>query len=134
VHRRALPDLGAEKGMSTMNMSRWAKRHGIPLRERGGPSHTANIDAAKAADNAHVLLRTVLAQIGGAERLARFAATVAYPSVTAAASAIGLCQPSLARPNRPIGSRTRRLTADPSRTWPPYDADRLGHARTAGLQ
>ena len=30
VHRRTLPDLAAEKGMTTMNMSRWAQRHAHP--------------------------------------------------------------------------------------------------------
>lgn len=48
LNRRTLPELAAEKGMSTMNMSRWAKHHGIPLRGRGGPSHTATVNAAKA--------------------------------------------------------------------------------------
>ncbi|HUO39872.1 MAG TPA: LysR family transcriptional regulator [Mycobacterium sp.] len=95
VRRRALPDLAAEKGMSTMNMSRWAKAHGIPLRGRGGPSHTANIKAAKDAHDAPKILRRALVAIGGAERLRRFAAASAYPTLTAAATALGLHQPVL---------------------------------------
>lgn len=95
VHQRALPDLAAEKGMSTMNMSRWAKVHGIPLRGRGSPSHTANIDAALAAKDAPALLRPALTSIGGAERLSRFAAAANYSTVTAAAAALGLHQPVL---------------------------------------
>ncbi len=95
VHRRALPDLAAEKGMSTANMSRWAKTHGIPLRGRGGPSHSANINAAQAARNAPALLRPALTTIGGAERLSRFAAAANYSTVTAAAAALGLNQPVL---------------------------------------
>jgi hypothetical protein len=95
VHRRALPDLAAEKGMSTANMSRWAMTHGIPLRGRGGPSHTANINAAEAARNAPAILRPALTTIGGAERLSRFAAAANYSTVTAAAAALGLNQPVL---------------------------------------
>jgi hypothetical protein len=39
THRRPLTELAAEKGMSVMNMSRWAHIHGIPLRGPGGASH-----------------------------------------------------------------------------------------------
>lgn len=95
VNSRALPDLAAEKGMSTMNMSRWAKVHGIALRGRGGPSHTASINAAKAAQDAPKVLRPVLVEIGGAERLSRFVAASGFPTVTAAAKTLGLCQPVL---------------------------------------
>lgn len=49
----------------------------------------------KPADDAPVLIRAALAQIGGAERLSRFAAVSDYPSVTAAASALKLQQPVL---------------------------------------
>ena len=38
---RALPDIAKEAGMSTANIARWAKRHAIPLRGRGGGSHRA---------------------------------------------------------------------------------------------
>jgi DNA-binding transcriptional LysR family regulator len=41
------------------------------------------------------LLRPALAQVGGTERLSRFAAVSDYPSVTAAASALKLHQPVL---------------------------------------
>jgi hypothetical protein len=95
TNRRALPELAAEKGMSTMNISRWAKIHEIPLRQRGGPSHTANINAAKAAQNAPEILRPALTHIGGAQRLSRFAAASVYPTLTAAAAALGLNQPVL---------------------------------------
>jgi hypothetical protein len=40
-HRRTLPDLAHETGMSTANMARWAKTHDISLRQRGGGSHNA---------------------------------------------------------------------------------------------
>lgn len=41
TNRRALPELAAEKGMSTANMARWAKTHQIELRGRGGAGRTA---------------------------------------------------------------------------------------------
>ncbi|MCH9733545.1 MAG: TniQ family protein [Actinomycetia bacterium] len=92
INQRTLPELAAEKGMSTMNMSRWAKCYGIPLRGRGGPSHAAAIAAVKTADNAPPLLKTALRVNGGEKRLARFAAASRYPSVTAAAAELGLSQ------------------------------------------
>lgn len=93
VHkRRTLPDLAAEKGMSTANMARWAHRHQIPLRGRGGPSHTATLIAGKAAESAPALLRPALIGIGGAERLTRFAAASQYPTVTKAAAALKIRQ------------------------------------------
>lgn len=91
-HQRTLPELDTEKGMSTANMARWAHHHQIPLRSRGGPSHTATLTADKAARSAPALLRPALAGIGGAERLARFAAASQYPTVTAAAAALGIHQ------------------------------------------
>lgn len=37
---RSLPDIAEEAGMSTANMARWARRHAIPMRGRGGGIHT----------------------------------------------------------------------------------------------
>lgn len=91
-HRRTLPELAAEKGMSTANMARWAHHHQIPLRSRGSPSHTATLIAGKAAGRAPALLRPALVGIGGAERLARFAAASRYPTVTNAAAAMKINQ------------------------------------------
>lgn len=104
VHRRTLPDLAAEKDMSTANMSLWAKTHGIPLRGRGSPSHTPNINAAKAAQNAPVILLPALTSIGGAERLSRFAAAANYSTVTSAAAALGLCPTVLQRQIARLGA------------------------------
>ncbi len=73
-------------------MARWAHHHQIPLRSRGGPSHTATLTAGKAARSAPPLLRPALAGIGGAERLARFAVASQYPTVTKAAAAMKLHQ------------------------------------------
>ena len=69
VHRRTLPELAAEKGMSTMNMSLWAQRHGIQRRPRGEASKAANLEAAKQGKQAPAILRPALNQIGGAARL-----------------------------------------------------------------
>ena len=89
-HRRTLPELAAEKNMSTANMARWAHQHQIPLRSRGSPSHIEMRMAHTAADTAPALLRPVLVGISGTERLTRFAAASRYPSITAAAAALGI--------------------------------------------
>lgn len=83
--RRALPDIAKEVGMSTPNMARWAKTHAIPMRARGGPSHSASLAAQSAGTEAPELIRPALAGIGGWERLQRFAAAARYPTLTLAA-------------------------------------------------
>ncbi|MBE5441039.1 TniQ family protein [Mycobacteroides abscessus] len=49
---RSLPDIADEAGMSTANMARWARRHAIPMRGRGGGSHTARPSADRTATRA----------------------------------------------------------------------------------
>ena len=88
--RRALPDIAEEAGMSTANMARWAKTHAIPMRGRGGPSHSANLAAQRAVAEAPELIRPALAGIGGWERLQRFAAASGYATLTVAAEALGV--------------------------------------------
>ncbi|WP_225448520.1 LysR family transcriptional regulator [Streptacidiphilus sp. P02-A3a] len=91
VHqRRTLPDLAREKGMSTANMARWAKTHNITLRSRGGASHSQTLRAADEAHRAPRILRLALNGHGANERLNRFAAASAYPSLGAAAAGLGL--------------------------------------------
>ncbi|WP_338671511.1 hypothetical protein V1460_00795 [Streptomyces sp. SCSIO 30461] len=51
VHRRTLPDLARETGMSTANMARWAHTHNIPLRPRGGASHNVALRARDRAQS-----------------------------------------------------------------------------------
>ena len=92
VHRRTLPDLAAEKGMTAMNMSRWAQRHGIPRRPPGLASTAANLKTTDDAEQAPELLRPALRQIGGAARLNRFETVLRYPTLTAAAADLGLRQ------------------------------------------
>ncbi|MEU9808569.1 TniQ family protein [Mycobacterium sp. NPDC050853] len=92
INGRTLPDLAAEKGMSTANMARWAKVHGIELRGRGGRSHSASMEALKAARHAPEILRPALDQIGGHERLARFVAASRFPTLTSAAQQLSIAQ------------------------------------------
>ncbi|MEV6588435.1 helix-turn-helix domain-containing protein [Streptomyces acidicola] len=91
VHcHRTLPDLAREKGMSTSNMARWAKTHSIPLRPRGSASHNQALRAADEAGRAPRILRPALTGRGASERLSRFAAASAHPSLSASAAALGL--------------------------------------------
>lgn len=91
VHRRrTLPDLARENGMSTANMARWAHVHNIPLRPRGGASHSQALRAADQAHRAPRILRPALSGQGASERLSRFAAASAYPGLSAAANGLGL--------------------------------------------
>lgn len=90
--RRALPDIAEETGMSTANMARWAKTHAIPLRARGGASHSTTLAAERAADLAPDLIGPALAGIGGRERLERFAAATRYSTLTVAADKLGVHQ------------------------------------------
>ncbi|MEV7078585.1 LysR family transcriptional regulator [Streptomyces sp. NPDC093516] len=91
VHRRrTLPDLAREAGMSTANMARWAKTHNVPLRPRGGSSHSKALRATDQASRAPRILRPALGGQGARERLSRFAAASAYPSLGAAARGLGL--------------------------------------------
>lgn len=90
--RRALPDIAQEAGMSTANMARWAKTHTIPMRPRGGVSHSSTLAAENLADEAPELIRPALTGIGGRERLERFAAASRYPTLTVAAGRLGVGQ------------------------------------------
>jgi hypothetical protein len=89
TERRTLPDIAAECGMSTTNMALWARKHGIPMRSRGGPSHRANLHAKALGEKAPKLLRPALDGVGGWERLQRFAAATRYPTLSIAAEQLG---------------------------------------------
>lgn len=90
--RRALPDIAQDAGMSTANMARWAKTHAIPMRGRGGGSHSSTLAAERAAAQAPELIRPALGRIGGKERLERFAAATRYRTLTVAAEELGVHQ------------------------------------------
>lgn len=95
VHRRTLPDLAQEKGMSPANMARWAHTHKIPLRPRGGASHDAALRAGEQATGIPAVLRDALKSPSGRQRLERFVAALPYPTVTEAARALGIHQSTL---------------------------------------
>lgn len=93
--RRALPDIAREIGASTATVARWAKQYEIPIRTRGGPSHSQTLNDARAANLGPELLRPALAGIGGWQRLQRFADASQYRTVTVAAQRLGLSQTTL---------------------------------------
>lgn len=92
LNRRTLPELAAERGMSTANISRWAKHHNIPLRGRGGPSHSATLAADRSGQQTPGILQPALTGIGGWERLQRFAKASEYPTLTIAATELRMDQ------------------------------------------
>ncbi|MFJ5119487.1 LysR family transcriptional regulator [Kitasatospora sp. NPDC088548] len=93
VHRRrTLPDLACEKGMSTANMVRWAHTHNIPLRPRGGGSHDAALRVIDQADQMPPILQKAFSTPYAGQRLNRFMAAAAYPTMREAARALGIRQ------------------------------------------
>lgn len=93
--RRTLPDLAREKGMSVANMTRWAHRHGIPLRPRGGRSHASALHSGDAAVHHPEILGKAFTGRHAEQRLRRFARSLAYPTLTAAADSMGIQRPVL---------------------------------------
>lgn len=101
-------------------MARWAKSHNIPLRPRGGASHDqVRLTRAQAA-TAPRILRPALVGEGAWERLTRFAAASRYRTITEAAHALGLNQPTLTtqRPLQltPLGRRVITAVARHTRS------------------
>jgi transposase len=88
--RRALPDIAAEVGMSTANVARWARKYQLPMRPRGGASHSSTLRAEIAAAQAPEFIRPALSGVGGWERLERFAAAARYTTLTVAAEQLGV--------------------------------------------
>ncbi|WP_084195971.1 TniQ family protein [Streptosporangium amethystogenes] len=94
-HRRTLVELAQETGMSSGNMSRWAKKLKIPVRTSGGLSHSTTLNTLKQAETMPRILQRVLTGAGAWERLDRFAAVAAYPSMKAGAAALDINASSL---------------------------------------
>ncbi|MFJ5224267.1 TniQ family protein [Streptomyces sp. NPDC088400] len=92
---RTLPDLAREKGMSVANMTRWAHRHSIPLRPRGGRSHRSALHSADAAVRHPEILRKAFTGQHAEQRLRRFARCLAYPTLTKAAHSMSIHPPVL---------------------------------------
>jgi len=96
-HRRTLPDLAWEKGMSVANMSRWAHRYSIPLRPRGGGSHDSVLhtaDSAASLRSPDILLKAFTGPYAE-QRLRRFARCLSYPTLTEAAQHLNTHVPVL---------------------------------------
>lgn len=92
IHRRSLPDIARQCGLSDSTVARWAKIFGIPIRPKGGASHVTTCDERQAVERAPAFLHPAVAEVGGWGRLQRFAATAHYPTLTAAANELGLPQ------------------------------------------
>jgi hypothetical protein len=67
--RRPLPDIAAEVGTTPPNVARMARRHGIPIRSRGGASHAVSLNAPPGFPD--LLARAMTGQ-GGDQRVRRF--------------------------------------------------------------
>jgi hypothetical protein len=92
---RTLPDLAREKNMSTANMARWAHRHQIPLRPRGGASHGSFLHSIDQATDLPAEIRKALTSPYAWQRLNRFAAASGYRTLSEAAERIGITQSAL---------------------------------------
>lgn len=90
TRRRALPDLAREAGMSTSSMARWAKSHAIPMRGRGGQSHSAILAAQHDVDRALEHTDSTLVKTRTWQRLQLFACAVRYRTLTVAAQELGV--------------------------------------------
>lgn len=105
VKQRSLPELAADKAMSTTSMRRWARFHGIACRGPGGPSHRAYRAERIVARTAPRILEPALRGIGGTRRLAQFAAASQYTNLAAAASALQV-------PPSRLSTQIRRLAQE----------------------
>jgi transposase-like protein len=89
------PEHARERGMSRANMERWAHRHHIPIRTRGGASHNSALRLAEQAARTPAILRKALTSPYAWQRLERFAAAVRYPTLHEAARARGVTPAAL---------------------------------------
>jgi molybdenum-dependent DNA-binding transcriptional regulator ModE len=81
--------------MSTSTLARKAKQCGLPMRGRGGPSHGKHLADAMELDDAPEPIAPALQGVGGRGRLKRLAMASQYPTLTAAARAMGTGTASL---------------------------------------
>jgi molybdenum-dependent DNA-binding transcriptional regulator ModE len=84
---RPLPDIARELGTSAVTLARMAKKHDIPLRGRGGPSHAESL-APPCAD-LPLPLAVAMAGQGGRERVRRFQVLARSSSIRQAAMRLG---------------------------------------------
>ena len=81
--KRTLPDIAAEVGTTAPNVARIARRHGIPLRGRGGASHAANLTIPDGWPQP--LATAVLGRVG-TERVRRFQVYARFRSLNQAST------------------------------------------------
>ncbi|MET8680702.1 TniQ family protein [Streptomyces sp. NPDC004647] len=87
---RSLDDIAAETKMTRSNVAKRLKAQGIPLRPRGGASHSETLRIQTRARQAPRLLRPVLNSPAAEKRLRRFVIASTYPTLQKAARALGL--------------------------------------------
>lgn len=87
---RPLSVLAREQGLTYVTMANWAARHNIPIRHSRDYHQRRNLPTAAQLAAAPRLLRPVLAEIGGADRLDEFAIAASHPNLDSAADAIGI--------------------------------------------
>jgi hypothetical protein len=90
THRRTLKDIAGEVGMSRSTMKHWAQVHNIPLRTRGGDRYQPSLRDKAISAAPPAILRPALRDLRGWQRLQRFQAATAYPTMAAAAEALDL--------------------------------------------
>lgn len=90
IHRRSLPDIAQQCDLTSSTVARWAKIYDIPIRPKGGASHVKTFDERQVVQRAPALLQPALAEVGGWERLQRFADAARYVTLTVAAAELGL--------------------------------------------
>ncbi|MGW2860266.1 LysR family transcriptional regulator [Streptomyces sp. NPDC001205] len=88
--RQTLPEVAAEAAMSPSTVAKWARTHNIPLRPRGGASHNESLRIRDTARQAPRILRPALNGLAAEERIRRFATASTYPTLGAAAAAMGI--------------------------------------------
>ncbi|WP_248489966.1 LysR family transcriptional regulator [Tsukamurella sp. PLM1] len=82
---RTLPDIAQELGMSTSNLARWARRHQVPLRPRGGASHAASLTSDDGQPTPRQWVRSAVTNETTRERLEQFRHAADHPSIASAA-------------------------------------------------
>ena len=89
VKRRSFPDIAAECGASEKTVTRCAREYGIPARPAGITSHPHMVTKANTALHPDIR-RAVEGGLHGWQRLHRFRAVMAFPTIKTAAVDLGI--------------------------------------------
>ncbi|MCA4997909.1 TniQ family protein [Tsukamurella tyrosinosolvens] len=92
---RTLPDIAQELGMSTSNLARWARRHHVPLRPRGGGSHAANLTSDDGQLTPRQWVRIAVTNETTRERLELFRHAAGHPTIASAARQLHMAPAAL---------------------------------------